>query len=92
MRKSILLIVSVLALMLPLRAQYSDMYYHRVGDTIEMRSEIGYYAWWGFERYYANNLPLRIEPREPQMYDGSSQAAYGHDSLVVVQRYYTPTP
>ena len=31
------------------RAQYSDYYYHRVGDTIEWKSEIGYYSWWEFE-------------------------------------------
>ena len=29
-----------------LRAQYYNDYYHRVGDTIHNRSDIGYYMWW----------------------------------------------
>ena len=39
-------------------AQYSSYYYHRVGDTIEWRSEIGYYSWWEFQRFYEENLTL----------------------------------
>ena len=35
-----------------LQAQYSDLYYHRVGDTIMYDSPIYYHNWWGFEDAY----------------------------------------
>ncbi|MBP5527951.1 MAG: fibronectin type III domain-containing protein, partial [Bacteroidales bacterium] len=75
------------------QAQYSDLYYHRVGDTIEWRSEIGYYAWWNFEYYYANNLPLRFFPCDlPNLNAQIDNPWYCMDSAVLVQRFYTPTP
>ena len=93
--KKILLIISLLLLSATLQAQYSDLYYHRVGDTIEWRSEIGYYAWWDFEYYYANNLLLHFEPREGKYFarfPDISPLFTVMDSAVFVQRYYTPTP
>lgn len=73
-------------------AQYSNEYYHRVGDTIEMRSDIGYYAWWGFEYYYDNNMFLSINGEGKNSYQGVTPTPDYVDSVVVVQRYYTPTP
>ena len=32
------------------QAQYSADYYHRTGDTVYTRSEIGFYNWWDFEQ------------------------------------------
>ena len=91
MKKRFLVAALLLAVAVSAQAQYSDLYYHRVGDTIEWRSEIGYYAWWDFEYYYANNLPLRIWPYDLTAFQGTF-ATDGKDSVVVVQRYYTPTP
>ena len=52
------LCLTVIAVMLTVgvQAQYSDLYYHRVGDTIEWRSPIGYYSWWEFEYFYEHGL------------------------------------
>lgn len=73
------------------RAQYSDYYYHRVGDTIEWRSEIGYYNWWEFEYYFDNDLYILIDGRNYSAYGGEHNF-FEKDSVVTVQRYYTPTP
>ncbi len=35
-----------------LQAQYSHLYYHRTGDTIQYDSPIYYHGWWGFEESY----------------------------------------
>ena len=70
------------------QAQYSDHYYHRVGDTIEGRSEIGYYTWWDFDRYYANNMQLA-----PAMRDYTHMRINNlKDSVEIVVRFYTPNP
>ena len=34
------------------QAQYSHLYYHRTGDTIQYDSPIYYHGWWGFEESY----------------------------------------
>ena len=34
------------------QAQYSDLYYHRTGDTIMYDSPIYHHNWWGFESSY----------------------------------------
>ncbi len=70
--------------------QYSDLYYHRVGDTIEWESPIGYYAWWDFENYYNNNKVIRLTPESQNVTSG---IIYGFiDSAMLLQYYYTPTP
>ena len=38
-----------------LKAQYYNDYYHRTGDTIDYKSEIGYYMWWGLRDLLQNN-------------------------------------
>ncbi len=75
------------------QAQYSDLYYHRVGDTIEWRSEIGYYAWWEFESYFDNNRMLFVQGIEKERL-GPRDYYYSTlpDSMVLLARYYTPTP
>ena len=92
MKNKVLVAALLLAMAVSVRAQYSDYYYHRVGDTIEMRSEIGYYAWWNFEYYYENDLPLYLEPCEAGYLAVQKPFLYCMDSAVFVQRYYTPTP
>ncbi len=68
------------------RAQYSDLYYHRTGDTIEWRAPNGYYAWWEFEDFYNNNLECHLGPKRP--WSGSNY----YDSTIVLHKLYTPTP
>ena len=92
MKNKVLVAALLLTMAVSARAQYSDYYYHRVGDTIEMRSEIGYYAWWNFEYYYENDLPLYFEPNELPYIFAQDPLVYAMDSAVFVQRYYTPTP
>ena len=75
------------------RAQYSDLYYHRTGDTIEWRSEIGYYDWWPFEYLYENNLPLFYPSSDGyETFNYSVWAPRPGDTLEALLRYYTPTP
>ncbi len=67
------------------RAQYSDYYYHRVGDTIEWKSEIGYYSWWEFESWFQQNRVMGINTWLPM-------SNYHPDSAIMLQRFYTPAP
>ena len=70
------------------RAQYADMYYHRVGDTIEWRSPIGYYSWWEFEYFYEHALPTRVSVVNSfPWFEG-----YAYDSIIVLQKFSTPVP
>lgn len=41
-------------------AQYYNDYYHRTGDTIEYKSEIGYYKWWEMKEMVDNNHDLSL--------------------------------
>lgn len=69
----------LLAMLPPLQAeaQYSDMYYHRVGDTVEQKSPIGYYQWWDWDRSLATGEFVTMK------------AQFGH---IVLSYFYTPTP
>ena len=80
------LCLTVIAVMLTVgvQAQYSDLYYHRVGDTIEWRSPIGYYSWWEFEYFYEHGLCLQISTANP--WGGPFESGIG------LQQYYTPVP
>ena len=55
-KKTLLLVVAAMLVAMGLRAQYADMYYHRVGDTIEWRAPNGYYTWWDFEHFYFHKV------------------------------------
>ena len=96
MKRYIVLIFSALFLFSGMvRAQYSDYYYHRVGDTIEWQSEIGYYSWWEYKRCYENDIALNFDLHalEAAFVDGSSTWWAGLlDSNVLLQRFYTPSP
>ena len=62
------------------QAQYSHLYYHRTGDTIQYDSPIYYHGWWGFEdSYHTGNHNCSI---------------YGHYSsfLKHLSYYFTPSP
>lgn len=77
-RVTMLLLLFAMAAGVPVRAQYSDLYYHRVGDTIEMRSPIGYYTWWEWEYYLEHQ----------RMVGYLASAGRGERML----RFYTPVP
>ncbi|MBQ8703863.1 MAG: fibronectin type III domain-containing protein [Bacteroidales bacterium] len=71
------------------KAQYSDYYYHRVGDTVEWDTRIGYYSWWEWEYFFQNNL---------MVYSASESTDWSHmwenseDSAIQLQYFYTPVP
>ena len=44
------ILAALLAVAVGAEAQFSDYYYHRTGDTVYIRSEIGYYNWWDWEQ------------------------------------------
>ena len=61
LRRSLMLLV-VTAMAWEAQAQYSDLYYHRVGDTIMYDSPIYYHNWWGFEQsYQTQERRIRLE-------------------------------
>ena len=95
MKKIVFASLLLLAVSIGARAQYSDYYYHRVGDTIEWQSEIGYYSWWEYKRCYENDIALNFDLHalEAAFVDGSSNWWAGElDSNVLLQRFYTPSP
>ncbi len=93
MRNKVIAMLLLAAIMPTAQSQYSDLYYHRVGDTIEWRSDIGYYAWWEFETYYEHNLRFAFCGGDATWYRGRSNVTPEfRDSAIAVQRYYTPTP
>ena len=79
----------LLAAALPTCAQYADYYYHRVGDTVDWDTHIGYYSWWEWEYFFQNNLMVYPESL-------SSEWAYlwgcERDSAIQLQYFYTPVP
>ena len=75
MKRIVIAIVCNL-LMLGATAQYSDLYYHREGDTISN----GYFMWWDFEEYYDNDMAVL---------PGGGIMTFG--LLQYAERYYTAT-
>lgn len=53
MKKIVLWIVLAVSMLsvADVEAQYSDLYYHQIGDTVLWRAPNGYYQWWEFEQY-----------------------------------------
>ena len=92
MKKTIFIIVAWVVFSLPnsAQAQYSDLYYHRVGDTIEWRAPNGYYSWWEWENFYNNIIAMN------EVVDGSHGSEWSMydvlDSAIILQRFYTPVP
>ena len=71
-------------------AQYSDLYYHRVGDTIEMRSPIGYYSWWEWESFKSDKRFVSLNTIPGDTYSGENlEKKYGYERML---RFYTPVP
>lgn len=90
--KTLLLVLSLLwATVLPMesRAQYSDYYYHRVGDTVEWDTRIGYYSWWEWEYFFQHNLKLFVGTYSTTWADVWETA---RDSCIQLQYFYTPVP
>lgn len=67
-----------------IRAQYSDYYYHIVGDTIEWQANNGYYSWWEFQPFFEQNLVMQI-------YTGPSNVGL-FDSTIQLMKFFTPIP
>ena len=57
-------------------AQYSNLYYHIVGDTIMQTPNNGYLPFWGFYNTISDGMPI---------FDGSCNGTYA-------QEFYTSTP
>ncbi len=81
MKTKILTLCALLAAGAGVHAQYSADYYHRTGDTVYTRSEIGFYNWWDFERM--DSL------REPMEFNAGSILCY---RPLVITPYFTTTP
>ncbi len=62
-----------------LNAQYYNDYYHRTGDTIHYRSEIGYYMWWDSQRLINDNHNVVL-------------SAASWSSPAVITPYFTNVP
>ncbi len=45
-----MIVALLMAVTTGVQAQYGADYYHRTGDTVYTRSEIGFYNWWDFEQ------------------------------------------
>lgn len=61
------------------QAQYSDLYYHRTGDTIEQNPNNGYFAWWEWDRYQETKEIVKYYQMK-------------FTDVITMQKYYTPTP
>ena len=92
MKKIVMMTLLLMALAGGARAQYSDLYYHRVGDTIEWKSEIGYYSWWEWQEYYENHLIMNVDRAAILRGSRACLSYLGQDSLIILQRFYTPMP
>lgn len=93
--KRIVLLFAIILASSGLRAQYSNLYYHRVGDTIEWRAPIGYYSWWEFEYFYQNDIAVDVtglSAVSAQPWNAGLGRMLMVDSIVVLQRFYTPVP
>lgn len=68
------------------KAQYSNQYYHRIGDTVEWRNPICYYQWWDAEQFYNDRLMFHIGPSEySQMFNGIRLCKYfSPDTMKVI--------
>ncbi len=54
MKAKTVILAAMLAVAAGAQAQYGDEYYHRTGDTVYIRSEIGFYNWWEWEQLLAD--------------------------------------
>ena len=93
MKKSMVIVLLLTTITVGARAQYSDYYYHRVGDTIEWKAENGYYSWWEWQTFYENQLLMN--PDWDAVANGLSLSIIPYllaDSTILLQRFYTPVP
>lgn len=79
MKTRIIILAAMLAAAVGAQAQYSSEYYHRTGDTVYNKSEIGFYNWWEFEQLVQNR----------DIFGYQSFIAYG---TVTMMQYFTPVP
>ena len=61
------------------RAQYSDQYYHRIGDTVDWRNPICLYQWWDAEQFYNDRWRFQVYESDLRQWSG-----------IRLCRYYTP--
>ena len=83
--------VALLMATLSADAQYADLYYHRVGDTIEWKPNNGYFSWWEFEQFYNYGYRTYVRPFLPYNNDIVG-ARNSTDSAILLQKFYTPVP
>mgnify|MGYP002622683469 CR=1 FL=1 len=84
-KKAIFMVLLLAGTFMTAQAQYSDMYYHHVGDTVEWDTQIGFYSWWEWEAFYQNELYVWMLERQ-----GWGQEFL--DSGILLQYFYTPVP
>jgi len=80
------------------QCQYSDLYYHRVGDTVEWKANNGYYSWWELQSFFEDRLALMpsnyyMAYVQDSVENATHQFACGYwDSTIILQKFYTPMP
>ena len=65
MKTKIFILVALLAVATSVQAQYGADYYHRTGDTVYTRSDIGFYNWWDFEQRLLRRENITISSLSP---------------------------
>ncbi len=76
--KKILFLSAIAAVAFGAQAQYSDLYYHRTGDTIDQNPNNGYFEWWDWDQAFENDRILYVNATT--------------NYPVTLTRYYTTTP
>lgn len=83
MKNKVFLLLAVLSVFVfeqNVQAQYSHLYYHCVGDTIQYNTPIYYHNWWGFETSYHNRTST-----------GACHIKHLFEKKIL-SYYFTPTP
>ena len=82
MKTKIFFLAILLTSVTSVQAQYGSDYYHRTGDTIYTRSEIGFYNWWDFEQMLRLRESISV---------GSGMGSLPYDPLMITP-YFTTVP
>ena len=73
-----MVLAAMMTVSVPAWAQYGDLYYHRIGDTIEQNPNNGFFMWWDWDYFV-----------ESENYVGIQRMTY---SAILLNYNYTPVP
>lgn len=75
-----MVLAAMMTVSVPAWAQYGDLYYHRIGDTIEQNPNNGFFMWWDWDYFV-----------ESENYVGI-QYGYVTNGIITLNYNYTPVP